>query len=163
MFNQVRELLAGSCRPARSWKASVVVAWSKIAGRTKTGRVTACTGRERASNVPSRRAEIRREYRAALSDALEQGKALVIELDPCDKPLTVRRKGNRILAYRRFDDESARASHQAQILTMISIQLEPRRCVVSQDPALETTSSRFSESPFRVPVTHALADVKVTH
>jgi len=73
---------------------------------------------------PSPRSELQQEYREALQNALDAGEALVIELEPDDKPLTIRnrmskaaaalgredltirRKGNRVLAYHRVADES---------------------------------------------------------
>src|SRR5438309_2347258 len=70
---------------------------------------------------PSRRSLTREQYRQALEQALADGEALVVEMEPDEKPLTVRqrvvraakalgaedvrirRRGNRIIAYQ---DES---------------------------------------------------------
>ncbi len=72
---------------------------------------------------PFQRSLMQQEYRGALQSALAAGKALVIELEPEDKALTIRnrvrkaaqalgredltirRKGNRVLAYHRAADE----------------------------------------------------------
>jgi len=79
---------------------------------------------QRISKPPSQRSLLQQEYREALQNALDAGQALVIDLEPNDKPLTIRnrvskaavalghedltirRKGNRILAYHRIADES---------------------------------------------------------
>ncbi len=79
---------------------------------------------QRQTKGPSPRSVLQQEYREALQSALDAGQALVIDLEPDDKPLTIRnrvskaaaalghedltirRKGNRILAYHRVADES---------------------------------------------------------
>lgn len=74
---------------------------------------------------PSQRAQIQEQYQQALSDALnERHEALVVELEPDDKPLTIRnrikraadvlgfenivirRRGERMVAYRTEDDSN---------------------------------------------------------
>jgi len=79
----------------------------------------------RRQRQPSQRAQIQKQYQNALKDAvLDQHEALVIELDPDDKPLTVRsrikraatalgldnivirRRRNKIMAYIPPDTES---------------------------------------------------------
>jgi hypothetical protein len=79
---------------------------------------------KRKQRHPSVRAQIQREYRQALETALQSSdQALVVELDPQDKPLTirnrirraaqqlqvddltVRRRGNRIVAYRAAEND----------------------------------------------------------
>ncbi len=79
---------------------------------------------QRKTKGPSPRSVLQQEYREALRSALDAGEALVIELEPDDKALTIRnrvkkasealgredltirRKGNRILAYHWGADES---------------------------------------------------------
>lgn len=73
---------------------------------------------KRKQRQPSQRAQIQQEYREALQQALQEKRALVVEMDGSDKPLTVRnrikraaqtlgaedlvvrRRRNRIVAYR---------------------------------------------------------------
>lgn len=73
---------------------------------------------------PSQRALLQEEYREALKNALDVGEALVLDLEPDDKPLTIRnrltkaahalgredltirRKRNRILAYHHVAEKS---------------------------------------------------------
>jgi hypothetical protein len=74
---------------------------------------------KRKTRQPSQRAALKEQYRSALRDAvLERREALIVALDPDDKPLTirnritraaeelgieglsVRRRGDRIVAYR---------------------------------------------------------------
>jgi hypothetical protein len=78
---------------------------------------------KRKQRNPSARAQIQREYQDALQQALDNNnQALVVELEPDDKPLTirnrikraaqqlgveditVRRRGQRIVAYRDGND-----------------------------------------------------------
>jgi len=48
---------------------------------------------KRKQRHPSQRAQIQREYRDALQNAVNrQDQALVVELEPSDKPLTVRNR-----------------------------------------------------------------------
>jgi hypothetical protein len=72
---------------------------------------------KRLQRQPSQRSVIHEQYTSALRDALQNGEALVIELEPNDKALTirnrlnraatslgredvtVRRRGNRVVAY----------------------------------------------------------------
>jgi len=79
---------------------------------------------QRKTRGPSPRSVLQQEYREALQSALDAGQALVVDLEPDDKPLTIRnrvskaaavlghgnltirRKGNRVLAYHRIADES---------------------------------------------------------
>jgi hypothetical protein len=74
--------------------------------------------KKKAARGPSQRAQTQQRYRDALQDALGANKALVLELEPDDKALTirnrirravttlgvddvaVRRRGDRIVAYR---------------------------------------------------------------
>jgi hypothetical protein len=81
---------------------------------------------KRKQRHPSKRAQIQRQYQEELRKALDDGgRALVIELEADDKPLTVRnrikraadtlgienivirRRKDRILAYQSEDDEEA--------------------------------------------------------
>ena len=80
---------------------------------------------KRKSRQPSMRSQIRHEYQEAVRDALvRRGEALVVELEPDDKPLTIRnrikraaesigvdnvtirRRRDRIVAYRPELEES---------------------------------------------------------
>jgi hypothetical protein len=79
---------------------------------------------QRKTKGPSPRSVLQQEYREALQNALDAGEALVIELESDDKPLTIRnrvskaaaalghedltirRKGNRILAYHPTVDDA---------------------------------------------------------
>jgi len=79
---------------------------------------------QRQTKGPSPRSVLQQEYREALQNALDAGEALVIELELDDKgltirnrvkkasealghgDLTIRRKGNRVLAYPRIAHES---------------------------------------------------------
>jgi len=79
---------------------------------------------QRISTPPSQRSVLQQEYREALQSALDAGQALVIDLEPDDKPLTIRnrvskaaaalghedltirRRGNRILAYHHTVDDA---------------------------------------------------------
>ncbi|HZU14019.1 MAG TPA: hypothetical protein VFB58_14350 [Chloroflexota bacterium] len=89
--------------------------------RFKTAPITDVVPRRRGTE-PSRRAQIRTQYQDALKNAvLDHHEALVVEMDANDKPLTirnriqraaealgvsdlrVRRRGNRIVAYREGD------------------------------------------------------------
>ena len=73
---------------------------------------------KRKTRGPSRRAQLQQEYREAMRDAIvDKQQAFVVELDPDDKPLmirnrikraieqlglenvSVRRRGNRVVAY----------------------------------------------------------------
>ena len=47
---------------------------------------------KRKQRQPSQRAQIQREYREALQNAINDQRALVVELDSSDKPLTVRNR-----------------------------------------------------------------------
>ena len=80
---------------------------------------------KRTSRQPSQRAQVRKQYQDALRDALQyKHEALVVELDPDDKPLTIRnrirraadtlglenvvirRRKDKIVAYQRQEGES---------------------------------------------------------
>lgn len=81
----------------------------------------------RTAQRPSARAQVRQQYQEALQQALQSGEALVVELEAEDKPLTIRnriqraaqqleilnlvirRRGQRIVAYRPFADEGRQA------------------------------------------------------
>jgi hypothetical protein len=48
---------------------------------------------KRKQRQPSQRAQIQQQYQAALRDAMSaEGQALVVEMDPSDKPLTIRNR-----------------------------------------------------------------------
>lgn len=89
--------------------------------RFMTAPITDVVPRRRGSE-PSRRAQIRAQYQDALRNAvLDHHEALVVEMDANDKPLTIRnriqraaeaigitdlrirRRGNRVVAYREGD------------------------------------------------------------
>jgi hypothetical protein len=48
---------------------------------------------KRKQRQPSQRAQVQQQYQTALRDALRNdGQALVVEMDPSDKPLTIRNR-----------------------------------------------------------------------
>jgi len=78
---------------------------------------------KRKERQPSKRAHVQAQYQQALGDAIDHREALVVELEDCDKPLTIRnrltraaavlgldrvvirRRGNRIVAYQAQEGE----------------------------------------------------------
>jgi hypothetical protein len=79
---------------------------------------------KRKQRQPSQRAQVQAQYQEALRNALNvEGRALVVEMDPSDKPLTIRnrirraadslgyedvtirRRRNKIVAYRQAGDQ----------------------------------------------------------
>jgi hypothetical protein len=63
---------------------------------------------KRLQRQPSQRAVVHDQYTAALRDALANGQALVIELEPNDKALTIRNRLNRAAAALGREDVTVR-------------------------------------------------------
>jgi hypothetical protein len=63
---------------------------------------------KRLQRQPSQRSIIHQQYTAALRDALAEGQALVIELEPNDKALTIRNRLNRAAAALGREDVTVR-------------------------------------------------------
>ncbi|HLJ66534.1 MAG TPA: hypothetical protein VKX16_04155 [Chloroflexota bacterium] len=62
----------------------------------------------RKQRQPSQRAQMQRQYREALRDAVDNRQALVVELDPDDKPLTIRSRLKRAAVALGLDDVQIR-------------------------------------------------------
>jgi hypothetical protein len=76
---------------------------------------------KRRERAPSQRAELQKQYRDAIENAIiNEGEALIVELDPDEKPLTVRSR--------------LQKAAQALGLDSVVIKRRGRRIVVYQPP-----------------------------